>query len=74
MYHPRREMTQFSQVPQIKNGKPDFSPTFQKAELHNSTFFQLNLLQFSYSMFCKNVARLAVAREHYRGVTHSYAP
>ena len=40
MYHPRPEMAQLSQVPQIKNGKPDFSPTFQKAELHNSTFFQ----------------------------------
>ena len=40
MYHPSREMAQLPQVPQIKNGKPDFSPTFQKAELHNSTFFQ----------------------------------
>ena len=40
MYHPRREMAQLTQVPQIKNGKPDFSPTFQKVELRNSTFFQ----------------------------------
>ena len=41
MYHPWREMAQFSQVPQIENGKPDFSPAFQKCELRNSTFFQL---------------------------------
>ena len=41
MYHPRQEMAQLSQIPQIKNGKPDFSPTFQKVELRNSTFFQL---------------------------------
>ena len=41
MYHPWREMAQFSQVPQIENGKPDFSPLFQKVELCNSTFFQL---------------------------------
>ena len=41
MYHPSQEMAQLPQVPQIKNGKPDFSPTFQKVELHNSTFFQL---------------------------------
>merc|ERR1711911_116531 len=40
MYHPRQEMAQLSQIPQIKNGKPDFSPTFQKVELRNSTFFQ----------------------------------
>ena len=40
MYHPSREMAQLPQVPQIKNGKPDYSPTFQKVELHNSTFFQ----------------------------------
>ena len=24
----------------IENGKPNFYPTFQKVELHNSTFFQ----------------------------------
>ena len=41
MYHPSQEMAQLSQVPQIENGKPDFSPTFQKVELRNSTFFQL---------------------------------
>ena len=40
MYHPSQEMAQLSNVPQIKNGKPNFSPTFQKVELHNSTFFQ----------------------------------
>ena len=40
MCHPRQEMAQLSQVPQIKNGKLDFSPTFQKAKLRNSTFFQ----------------------------------
>ena len=40
MYHPSQEMAQLPQVPQIKNGKPDFSLRFQKAELHNSTFFQ----------------------------------
>ena len=40
MYHPRREMAQLPQMPQIENGKPDFSPTFQKVELRNSTFFQ----------------------------------
>ena len=33
-------MAQLPQIPQIKNGKPDFSPTFQKVELRNSTFFQ----------------------------------
>ena len=41
MCHPRWEMAQLSQMPQIKNEKPDFSPTFQKVELRNSTFFQL---------------------------------
>ena len=41
MYHPSQEMAQLLQVPQIKNGKPDFSSTFQKVELRNSTFFQL---------------------------------
>ena len=40
MYHPSQEMAQLPQIPQIKNGKPDFSPTFQKVELPNSTFFQ----------------------------------
>ena len=40
MYHPRQEMAQLPKVPQIENGKPDFSPTFQKVELRNSTFFQ----------------------------------
>ena len=40
MCHPSQEMAQLSQVPQIENGKPDFSPTFQKVELRNSTFFQ----------------------------------
>ena len=40
MYHPRREMAQLPQVTQIENGKPDFSPTFQKVELRNSSFFQ----------------------------------
>merc|ERR1712074_281642 len=43
MYHPSQEMAQLSQVPQIENGKPDFSPTFQKVELRNSTFFQLRI-------------------------------
>ena len=43
MYHPSQEMAQLSNVPQIKNGKPDFSPTFQKVELRNSTFFQLKI-------------------------------
>ena len=38
--HPRQEMAQLPQVPQLENGKPDFSPTFQKVELRNSTFFQ----------------------------------
>ena len=40
MYHPSQEMAQLPQVPQIENEKPDFSPMFQKVELHNSTFFQ----------------------------------
>ena len=31
-------MAQLSQVPQIKNGKLDFSPTFQKVELHIRLF------------------------------------
>ena len=30
--------------------------------------------QLSHSMFCKNIACFAVAREHNRVVTHSYAP
>ena len=34
-------MAQLPKVPQIENRKPDFSPTFQKVELRNSTFFQL---------------------------------
>ena len=38
MYHPSQEMAQLTKVPQIENGKPDFSPTFQKAKLRNSTF------------------------------------
>ena len=51
MCHPRQEMAQLSQVPQIENGKPDFSPTFQKVELRNSTFFQLtNLFVRSFYM------------------------
>ena len=33
MCHPRQEMAQLSQIPQIKNRKPNF-------ELRNSTFFQ----------------------------------
>ena len=41
MYHPRPEMAQLPKVPQIENGKPDFSPMFQKVELCNLTFFQL---------------------------------
>ena len=40
MYPPSQEMAQLSQIPQIKNGKPDFSPLFQKVELRNLTFFQ----------------------------------
>ena len=40
MYHPSQEMAQLPQIPQIENGKPNFSPTFQKVELRNSTFFQ----------------------------------
>ena len=28
MYQPSQEMAQLSQIPQIENGKPDFSPTF----------------------------------------------
>ena len=40
MYHPSREMAQLPNVPKIENGKPDFSPTFQKVELRNLTFFQ----------------------------------
>ena len=39
MYHPRQEMAQLSQVQQIKNGKPNFSPTFQKVELQWTTAF-----------------------------------
>ena len=34
-------LAQLSNVPKIENGKPNFSPTFQKVELRNSTFFQL---------------------------------
>ena len=40
MNHPRREMAQLSEVLQIKNGIPDFSPLFQKVELYHPTFFQ----------------------------------
>ena len=40
MCHPSQEMAQLSQIPQIENGKPDFSPMFQKVELRNLTFFQ----------------------------------
>ena len=48
MYHPRREMAHLPQVPQIKNGKPDFSPTFQKVELRNSIFFPTNKFILEY--------------------------
>merc|ERR1712105_93865 len=52
MYHPSQKMAQLSQIPQIENGKPDFSPTFQKVELRNSTFFQLSSPQKNlYSCF-----------------------
>ena len=57
MYHPRREMAQLPQVPQIENGKPDFSPTFQKVELHNSTFFQQRIK--GESRFCARAAETA---------------
>ena len=40
MCHPRPEMAQLPKVLNFENGKPDFFPTFQKVELHNSTFFQ----------------------------------
>ena len=30
----------FLKLSQTENGKPNFSPTFQKVELRNSTFFQ----------------------------------
>ena len=30
MYHPRQEMAQLPHIPQIENGKPDFSPMFQR--------------------------------------------
>ena len=53
MYHPRQEMAPLSQVPQIKNGKPNFSPKFQKVELRNSTFFQL----FNLNPFCVDIPR-----------------
>ena len=43
-------MAQLPQVPQIENGKPDFSPTFQKVELRNSTFFQLEALSIGRSI------------------------
>ena len=33
-----------------------------------------NLLKLSHNMFCKNIARLVVAKEHHGAVTHSYAP
>ena len=36
-YHPSPKMTQLSE---IENGKLYFSPTFQKVELRNLTFFQ----------------------------------
>ena len=32
-------------------------------DMVNEHCLESNLLQFSYSMFCKNIARLAVARE-----------
>ena len=35
---------------------------------------ELNLLQFSHSMFCKNIAHLAVAREHHLSVARCDAP
>ena len=46
-------MAPLSQVPQIKNGKPNFSPKFQKVELRNSTFFQL----FNLNPFCVDIPR-----------------
>ena len=41
MYHPSQKMAELPQKPQIENRKPNFSATFQKVELLNSTFFQL---------------------------------
>ena len=38
------------------------------------THFHVFTLKYQYFDFCKNIARLAVAREHHRVVTHSYAP
>merc|ERR1712105_48213 len=54
MCHPSQEMAQLSQIPQIENGKPDFSPTFQKVELRNSTFFQqynINTIQYPLKLY-----------------------
>ena len=35
---------------------------------------KLNLLQLSHSILCKNIAHLAIAKKHYRVVTHGSLP
>ena len=37
---PAQKQHNFLKLSKIQNGKLHFSPTFQKVELHNSTFFQ----------------------------------
>ena len=56
----RREMSQLSQVPQIENRKPDFSPLFQKVKLCNSTFFQPSQ-RFSVSCHLSDFQCLTIA-------------
>ena len=58
MCHPSQEMAQLSQIPQIENGKPDFSRTFQKVELRNSTFFQQQHFLTSLKARFKEVRRI----------------
>ena len=37
-------------------------------------YSESNLLQFSHSIFCKNIVCLAVAREHHFGIARCDAP
>ena len=50
MYRPSQEMAQLPQIPQIENGKPDFSPTFQKVKLRNSSNYVIRLFSNNHSI------------------------
>ena len=46
---PAQKLPNFLKLPQTENGKLNFSPTFQKIELRNSTFFFKNETRSCYA-------------------------